>query len=65
MGEGSTGYNAYFTTYIKPMLTDNLTGADSLMAGLARLLDDIGNQLIGTTDPQIGEYNQNPASAKE
>ena len=61
-GEGFNGYEDYFKQKITPALTENLTGPNSVMEGLKKILDDVNNQLLEITDPNIGEYNRNPSA---
>lgn len=64
IGDASDGYYDFFTTKITPALTDNLTGANSIISGINSLLDAVEQTLLDQVDPKLGEGNRNPGTAE-
>ena len=57
-GDAAVGYVEFFTQ-ITPVLVDRLTSPDgSLCSNLKKLLSQIGEALLDTVDPAMGEQNR-------
>jgi phage-related minor tail protein len=60
-GDAANGYREFFTSKVTPALTENLTApSNSLTASIKSIMDTIGQQLLDTVDPQLGDNNRNP-----
>ena len=64
IGDASNGYDDFFTSKVKPVLTENLTDpGTSLTSSIKEMLQSIKEQLLDTVDPQLGDGNRNPGGA--
>ena len=65
VGDAADGYKAFFDEKVTPALTENLTDqGTSLTASIKSILTSIKEQLLDSVDPQLGEVNRDPSSAK-
>ena len=60
VGDGSNGYNTFFTN-ITPSLTTNLTGTEGSVTSLLEQVLTAAEQMLNPVDPQIGTANSNAA----
>ena len=63
IGDGSDGYEVFFTDKVTPAIKDNLYGEASLMKMLTDILQGISDSLLDTVDPQIGDKNKELSSS--
>lgn len=64
VGDASTGYQTFYTTYVLPAITTNLIdGENCLTTGALSMLKMIGNTMLDITDPDLGTFNKNPGAA--
>lgn len=61
-GDAANGFKDFYNTKVIPAIQTNLwESGDSLTASIKSIMTTIGEQLMDTVDPQLGDVNRNPS----
>ena len=61
VGDAADGFKDFYNTKVVPAIETNLTDpGQSLTASVKSIVTTIGEQLMDTVDPQLGDNNRNP-----